>query len=279
MPIPQPVATAPYDSLESCLNLARTRLNDAIQSISGDILTDVQPFTATMVNAAWRKLQAYLANLGHSRFKQTFIATAFPAVASSDPASQTLWSWEWFFDGVSYYSSPVIDVLPSDFILPLRMWERQTGSNQIFQPMQMAPDGLPQGYKIPWNRCFEWREDAIYMPGSTSSMDFRVEYAAFLPDFTVTSNVLGNSTTTPAITTSTMQVPIMRSQSALANYIAAECAKGRDDVDVPSLIAEAEADAKLIWNTEVKLKQRTPVSRRPYSGRGSSGRLNGYSGY
>lgn len=277
MPIPPPSVTAPYDFLESVLNVARTRLNDAIQSLGGDILTDTQPFTATMVNSAWRKLQYFLANLGHSRLKQTFIAYALPVVASTDPASQTLWSWTQFFDGVGYFAPPVVTVLPQDFILPLRLWERQTGSNQIFVPMQMAPDGLPQGYKIPFNRWFEWREDAIYMPGSTVSMDLRVEYAAYLPDFITTNNVLGdpNQQLTPA----NMPVPIMRCQSALANYIAAEAGKARLDDAGSAFTAEAETDAKLIMNTEVKLKQRTPVSRRPYARRGDTWRVNSYQGY
>lgn len=285
MPIPPPAPSPPYDYLESVLQVARTRVNDAIASINGDILTDTQPFTATMTNSAWRKLQAYLANLGYSRLKQQFIAPAFPIVANLDPASQTFWSWIWYFDGTSYYAPPNINVLPFDLIVPLRMWERPTGSNSYFQPMCMAPDGLPDCRKTCWNRYFEWREDAIYMPGSLASMDFRIEYAAYLPDFAVTSNILGN----PAImgpdgnplTPANMVVPIMRCQSSLANYLAAELCMGRDDVDVQSFITSAEMDARLVMNNEVKLKQRTPVSRKPYGGfgNGSSWRLNGYQGY
>jgi hypothetical protein len=269
-PVPPPSTVAPYDSLESCLNLTRVRVNDAIANIGGDILTDTQPFTSVMVNAGWRKLQAFLANLGYSRLKQTFIAYALPAVASTDPASQTLWSWTQFFDGVAYWAPPTVTTLPQDFILPLRLWERQTGSNQIFSPLRMAPDGLPQGYKIPWNRWFEWREDALYMPGSSTSMDLRVEYAAYLGDFTTTNGTLDSP--------SAQVVPIMRAQSALANYIAAECAAPRDDMDAGKFVTDAESDARMIFNTEVKLKQRTPVQRKAYA-RGSSWRLNSYSGY
>lgn len=279
MPIPPPSITAPYDTLESVLNTARTRLNDAIESIGGDILTDSQPFTATMVNSAWRKMQHFLANLGLSRFKKLIVAQSLPPVGSTDPSAQTFWSWTQFFDGAGFWSPPSVWVLPQDFILPLRLWERQAGSNQIFRPMAMAPDGLPQGYKIPWNCCFEWREDAIYMPGSTTSMDIRLEYAAYLPDFVVTNNVLGDPNTVPATIPSNMPVPIMRCQSSFANFLAAECAMGRNDADVPRLVSDAQSDAKLIFNTEVKLKQRTPVQRRAYSCRGNTWRLNGYRGY
>ena len=46
--------SAPYDQLEVVLFSARVRLNDAIQSIYGDILTDLAAFTPQIVNNAWR---------------------------------------------------------------------------------------------------------------------------------------------------------------------------------------------------------------------------------
>ena len=49
--------TAPYDMLSAVVNTARVRLNDAIASISGDILTDNAAFTGAAINAAWRRLQ------------------------------------------------------------------------------------------------------------------------------------------------------------------------------------------------------------------------------
>jgi hypothetical protein len=78
-----------------------------------------------------------------------------------------------------------------------------------------------------------------------------------------------------------MPIPIMRSESAMANYIAAECALGRDDVDEQPFLDKAEKDAKLlINNSDIKLKQRRPVQRKAYSGRGSRrGQLRGSQGY
>jgi hypothetical protein len=277
-PIPPPAVVAPYDNLESCLNLARTRLNDAIQAIGGDILTDAQPFTAAMTNGAWRKLQAYLANLGFAKYKRKYFAYALPVVATTDPSISTQWSWTFFFDGTSYYETAA-SVLPNDLICPLYLKERQTGSNGRFYRMQFCPDGLPEFQKLGWNRYWEWKNDIIYMPGSTFSMDLEVEYAAYDYDFVVTAGVLGNPGTSPPTTPANMQVPIMRCQSSLANYIAAECAMGRDDVDVQSFVTTAEADAKLIVNNEVKLKQRTPVQRQAYSGNRGRDQLWGSRGY
>ena len=279
MPVPPPFTAAPYDNLESVLNLSRTRFNDAIASIGGEILTDTQPFTATMVNSAWRRLQAQLCNLGYSKYKRKWWGYGLPAVASQDPSSETFWSWTQYFDGVAYYTAPVVPLLPQDMIAPLVIKERQSGNNQPFSKMMLAPDGLRECRKRPWNGQFEWKNDAIYMPGSTFSMDFEIEYAAYDYDFVSTNGVLGNPATTPPTTPFNMQVPIMRCQSAFANYVCVECAKGRDDVDVPQFLAEAEQDAKLLMNnSDVKLKQRHPVQRRAYAGRGR-GQLWGTQGY
>ena len=274
MPVPPPAVTAPYDSVESVLNVARTRLNDAIQSSAGDILTDNQPFTGTMFNSAWRKMQAYLANLGYSRYKKKFWAYQMPKVASQDPSSECFWSWTQFFDGVGYWAPPETTVLPQDFIAPLVLKERQNGSNAPFAPMKLCPDGLPEGQKRPWNGFFEWKNDAIYMPGSTFYMDFEVEYAAFGQDFAVNED---GSILNP----SSAFVPIMRSQSPLANYVCAEMALGRDDIDGQKFISEAQSDCQLLVNnSDVKLRQRRPVQRRSYGGRrGLGSAVRGYLGY
>ena len=276
MPIPPPPVAAPYPMLEIALNLARTRLNDAIASLGGDILTDTQPFTGTMVNAAWRNLQAFLCNLGYSRYKKWFTGLAYPPCAALDPSVMCSLSWTQYFDGVGYWQAPTVDLLPFDFIAPLRVMERRNNgavpyaastSNLKFSPMGLCPDGLPEGMKRPWNGFFNWEGDKIIFPGSTVPMDFKIEYAAYDADFATTDNILGIPSTNPPTTPANMPVPIMRSESALANYIAAECAVGRDDADAPAFLSAAEKDAKLLMNnSDVKLKQRRPLQRRAYSG-------------
>ena len=289
MPPPPPV-TAPYPVLETALNLARTRLNDAIASLGGDILTDSQPFTGAMVNAAWRNLQAFLCNLGYSKYKRWFTGLNYPPCAALDPSVMCFLTWTQYFDGVGYWPVPTVDVLPYDFIAPLRVLERRNNgavpynaavSNLKFTQMTLCPDGLPEGMKRPWNGFFNWENDHLTCPGSTVPMDFKIEYAAYDADFITTNNILGNPATNPPITTSNMQIPIMRSESAMANYIAAECAVGRDDVDAPTLLAAAEKDAKLLMNnSDVKLKQRRPLQRRAYAhSRGGQGFYSTSQGY
>lgn len=240
--------------------MARVRLNDAIQSIGGDVLTDTQPFSQVIVNGAFRRMQEFLANLGFSRLNREVIISNCPVVAVTDPAVQTYIDWSNYFDGSSYYQTPV---LPADFISPLKMWERQTGVNQIFPVhpnMENMLDGLPGGPKVGRNRFWQWREDKIWMPGAQFSMDLRILYAAYLADFMDTG-------VDPNIIRWYQQpVPITRCLSPFASYIAYEMSSARGDEDAATLKAEAEAETRLIFNRDVRAKQRVNVRRRAANG-------------
>lgn len=245
--------TAPYDVLNTVLNTARVRLNDALQSLGGDTITNAQPFTQQMANDGWRRLQELLANLGVTRLKREVILTGLPVVASVDPAAQTYLNWTNFFDGVNLTASLV---LPQDLILPLKLWERPTGQNASFGlPMENQLDGLPTWPKTFTNGCWEWREDSIFLPGSLASMDLRIRYAAYLADFATVGSVQWYN----------QPVPIMRALNPLADYICAEAAAARGDLDAGAFTAAAEAGAKLIVNREVAMKQRVNVRRIPRS--------------
>lgn len=237
-------------------------MNDAIQSIGGDILQNTQPFTQEMANMGWRALQEFLANLGFSRSKKPLVLTGFPAIQNagvpSDPATQTQLTWQFYFDGTSYWYPPNVQVLPQDMIMPLRIWERFTGSYLPFCPMEMSQDALPDWVKGPSNGMWLWENDTLYMPGATYPYDLRMEYAAFLPDFVTTD-------TTPWYE---QPVPIMRSEDALSWYICAEAAGPRKDLSAAEFVAKAESAARKIFNREVSMKQRTPASRRCQSGHG-----------
>ena len=253
--IPSPIPSAPYDIVESVLNLARVRVNDAMASIAGDVLTDVQPFTQAMYNAAWRKFQSFLTYLGHSRFKQSAVLLNFPVLANPDPATQVSLSWSGSFDGTSYYTSPA---LPQDLIIPLKIWERASGLSMAFHhhPMEQALDGLESRQVAhAFNGEWEWREDTIWMPGSMQAEDFKIEYAAYLPDAVTTGQT--NWTQQP--------VPVMRSLSPLANYMAAEFSAPRADLDAGTFLTQAEDETRQIYSVEARQKQRTTTSRRGHS--------------
>lgn len=236
----------PYDNLEAVLNSARVRLNDAIQSIAGDILTDLAAFTPQAVNNAWRRLQEYLTDRGFAALNREIIFLNVPAWGSADPGIFVWFNWAEYFDGANPWGGPV---LPQDMISPLDIYERVNGSNSIFLPMDQVFNGLPTanpgtgpGTRDALNRLWEWRQETIYMPGATGATDIRLRYAGFLPDFVPAS-------TTPFVN---QPVPITRSLNAFAWYLCAEIARPRGDMDAGQFDTFAMDAAEQIWNRDYR---------------------------
>ncbi len=232
--------TAPYDTVETVLQAARVRLNDAIQSIAGEILTDTAPFSQQATNNAWRRLQDELANKGFARLKQETIYPSVPACIPTDYGTQVWFSWANYFDGNANQSAPV---LPQDMIAPYELWERVHGSTGNYSPMDQLLNGLPTVAKGTLNRVWEWREETIYMPGATGLTDVRLRYAAYLQDFVANSPTLA----TPWYG---QPVPIMRSLNALAWFVCGEMARARTDLDAGYFDAQGTQAAEMIWNRD-----------------------------
>ena len=75
------MALPPYDTVIAVLNAAKTRLNDAVETLQptgGKILDNTQPFTQQVVNDAWRKLQEFLAELGYTGLKAETLFSNVP---------------------------------------------------------------------------------------------------------------------------------------------------------------------------------------------------------
>jgi hypothetical protein len=221
---------------------------------TGDIFADSQNYVLPTINLAWRKLQKKLADKGHPRLKNEVDLFSIPKVTNLDPVSQQFISWTQFFDGTAFQVAPL---LPQDFISPLRLWERQSGMTIDFRPMHPAGDGLWSRNKQSYNRFFDWREDAIYFPGSLLLMDLRIMYSAFLPDLVVVNGAFG---ATP--------VPIMRSADALAYYSASIFVDPRGGEKALGFDAKGDAAVDQIVNSWAKLQQRSSFHRRAWGERG-----------
>ena len=228
------------------LQSARVRLNDAIQSINGDILTDTAAFTLQAINNAWRRLQEYLVDRGYSKFNEETIFTNVQAWGSTDPGVFAWFNWATYNDGVNPWPSPV---LPQDMISPLELFERANGSNGIFLPMDQIFNGLPTANpgngptaRDALNRLWEWRNETIYLPGATGATDIRMRYAAYAPDFVA-----------PGTTAFTAQtVPIMRSLNSFAWFLCGEIARPRADMDAGQFDQYAMEAAEQIWNRDYR---------------------------
>lgn len=235
----------PYDTVEMVLQSARVRLNDAIQSINGEILTDLAAFTPQVINNAWRRLQEYLADRGFSKFDTEIIFTNVPAWGATDPGLFASFDWSGYSDGANPWPAPV---LPQDLITPRELFERAHGSNGIFLPMDRMFNGLPTanpgtsaGARDNLNRLWEWRGDSIYLPGALQATDIRMRYAAYTADFAY-APAPGAGWNIP--------VPVMRCLSSFAWFVCSEMARARADMDAGTFDQYAMDAAEQILNRE-----------------------------
>lgn len=173
------VGSGPFDNAEYVLNLSRSLVNDAAQTLAGNLLSDSRPYTFPMLNAAYRQLQIDLTNNGYDSFWQESILAQFPAVYKVDPQTQEYINYTGSFDGYNTFSSPV---LPANMLLPLRLWERPSGSTQDYQEMLPVNDGLPSRPQTGTLQQWEWRNDSIYFVGVMNATDIRIRYLQFFSD-------------------------------------------------------------------------------------------------
>ncbi len=232
--------TAPYDSLELIVNAARSRLNDMIVAVGGDILTDAAVFTPTVVNAAWRKLQDKLASLEFYPLLDEVTYQGLQACASADPGVQTFLDWTGFNDGTALHAA---FPLPQNAIVPVRLDERINGTLGLYLELDKLTHALPLIQKGPWNRIWEWRsrtagagEGAIWLPGTTGAWDVRIRFASYLVDFVPASTTAFNL----------QLVPIMRCLDPFSLYVVAEVCAPRGDLDAKTVKAEADAAATFL---------------------------------
>lgn len=224
--------TAPYPTLEECVNAARVKLNDAIFP-GGQTLTDTQSFTIDVINLAYQQCQQFLVSQGYETLEDELVLSALAGVTTIDPAIQASLSWFGYNNGGGLSTAKV---LPQSLIRALDLWERPSGSMGVFVPMDEILGGLPMVPKQQWNQMWEWRSDTIYMPGALANTDIRVRFAKYLADF------VPNSTTAFSAQT----VPIMRSKDALSGFIAHVMCGGRGDTDAAAILGDAQQAAMII---------------------------------
>jgi hypothetical protein len=260
LPILPPTTTAPYDTLDTALNFARAIANDMELSTAGDLLADTEPGTQTLANLAWREFQDMLVENGVECLIKEQVMYQFPfkdPTVQTDPSYQVSISWTGSFDGSNYFTTPA---LPSDMIEPLRLWERQSGTQDPFVQMNPVNDGLPSVVATGYLTYWDWRNDAIWMVGSVQMQDLRMRYSAYYSDFVTLAGVQWYQ----------QPIPIIRSAQALAYYLVATFAGGRGSPYYASVLQKgADCIQKLISRTARK-KQRGNHRRRAYGAYGYS---------
>ena len=239
------VLTGPYDNAQYVLNLTRSIINDAALSIDGTIFANTQPYTFPMLNTAYRDLQDALADGGVETFIKTTQLLLLPVVDPVDPGTQVQISYVGFFNGSVNFENPT---LPWDMMMPLRMWERQSGTFNYFSPMYQVNDGLPSVVQTVNLRYWDWQTDRIYMPGATQVNDVQLRYLAYLPD----------------LTDGTSPVLITRSAQALAYLTAYQFSKSRGSPLAAQFQTDAQNEISDMIDRTVKRQNRGNHRRQPY---------------
>ena len=183
------LSTTAYDQTETALNLTRALINDAAGSVFND------PTLMPLLNSAYRALQRELAEAG--------VSVLVSQVDLDLPLTDGLTTTE-----LTDTSTPQ---LPTDLMVPHRLWEQQSGSSDLFVPMEKIVSGLPNLQPGSFLRMWEWREDTIQLLGATSEVTVRLRYEKVLPQL-----VLG-----------TDPILIRASNDALAYATAAVAARAR----------------------------------------------------
>lgn len=135
------------------------------------------------VNSAYRELQRALKAAGSTELKTGQSFCTIPGLSGTDPSAQVYLDYAGLSILSDAFPAPVfidtpIAQLPGDLLMPLKVWERQTGSNNDFVIMRNLTNSgglpsIPQGLFL---RFWEWVEDTIALIGATQDQDIKIEY-------------------------------------------------------------------------------------------------------
>jgi hypothetical protein len=197
-------SSAGFPTLESMTQLFRAQINDSFSGATntpgeGLIMTDLNPDLLTFLDSSLRELYSDLRNVGDPELiLDNYILTGLPPVNSAltppNPAAQVSLGFTGFFDGVQVYSQWT---LPSGMTTALRLWERWSGTTNIFAPMGQARFGLPPVGQTNCMGQWESRQNAIWMPGALVPIDIRMRCRITFPDFLNPATLDFATTTVP----------------------------------------------------------------------------------
>jgi hypothetical protein len=234
MPI---VGTTAYNTAGQITSLVRSLLNDA----AGNLFTDT--VLLPYLNSAYRKAQRGLANVQSGSFLTDDVLLVVAAVTTVDPSAQVS-----ITDGTAPPNQ-----LPTDLLVPVKLWERRNLSSDDFIEMtdMTDHDGLPSEPQGQTLRYWEWRADGLYFLGATQDTQIRLRYQKSYPDFTDATSV----------------VLIRNAQEALAYATAAMAGAARGAPQAERYDAAAADAIEDLLVRATQREQQTGRRRRPYSAR------------
>ena len=207
-----------YPSLNDIANLARSIVNDDKAGATntageGQILTNSSVTLQNLMNSAIRETYRDIRIMGQpTLIKDNYLVEGITPVNSSlgvgvmNPAVQVSLQFGGYFDGMTMNSTYT---LPSDLLMPLDMWERQSATASEFGHMRQSEGPLRPRNQVQALREWEWRTDGI------SDERFHTDKRCPYPRYLCTFASLASST----IDWTQTFVPIMDCQEAVADKI------------------------------------------------------------
>ncbi|HEY2460433.1 MAG TPA: hypothetical protein VGI16_06485 [Candidatus Acidoferrum sp.] len=231
------VGSSAYNTAGQITALVRSLLNDA----QGNLFTDA--VLLPYVNSAYRKMQRAVGNAGGGGFIQDDALLTVAAVTVPDSSLQV---------SISDATEPP-NQLPTDLLVPAKLWERPAGSTDDFLEMVDLSQhgGLPSRVQDVTLSVWEWRADGIYFVGATQDTEIRLRYLKAYPD----------------LTDATSPVLVRNAQEAIA-YAAAALAGWSRGSPLAEKWDEAASDAiEDLVSAAVRREQQSSRRRRPFSSR------------
>jgi hypothetical protein len=233
----------------------RTILNDS-EVTGGDVLTDTAVFTFDLLNSAFERVQLELASVGVEVQTAYAWLIALPSMPKTDPEARLIVDDTGaniiYPNGIGNVFS-LTPQLPTDLILPLKLWERQSGTaNYTGPPMKQPNDGLlnmvQQTYLVDW----EWKSEGLRFRGALQVQDVKIMYEKALRKLVAPTD----------------PVPIRGVVNAAAFFGAKTFCASRGGAITPQYEKDAMDEIYLLKAISTRRRQRKQVRRQPYSGRG-----------
>jgi len=231
------VGSSAYNTAGQITALVRSLLNDA----QGNLFTDA--VLLPYANSAYRKVQRALGNSGAGGFLSDDVLLVVPAVVTPDASLQV---------SITDATAPP-NQLPTDLLVPLKLWERPNGSSDDFVEMVdlSRHGGLPSRPQDLTLSVWEWRADGIYFLGATQDTQIRLRYLKAYPD----------------LTDSTSPVLVRNAQEAIAYATAALAGWARGSPLGEKWDAAASDALEDLVSAAVRREQQSAHRRRPFSSR------------
>src|SRR5260370_2835758 len=168
------VGSSAYNSAGQITSLVRSLLNDSQGNLFID--TVLRPYA----NSAYRGVQRALGNSGAGGFISDDTLLVVAAVAAQDASLQV---------SITDATAPP-NQLPTDLLVPVKLWERANGSSDDFAEMVdlTRHGGLPSRAHDVVLSIWEWRADGIYFLAPTQDTQIGLRYLKAFPDFTHASS-------------------------------------------------------------------------------------------